>query len=136
VGARSGVAQIAADRSPALNLNASDQSGDFRERRIDAAGGGVPIDAITGNGGAEREPVRGVKAKLVQLGDTLDVDHQVRGLPSGPQLDKQVGASGQQQRLRVSPEQASGVRNRLRGGVIKVLQSESLLYIRGMRRTY
>src|SRR5260221_5551886 len=96
IGAGRGVAQVAADRSAALNLDAADEGGDVGESRIDLCDRGVSIDSIAGNGGAEREAVLRVVVDLVQLGDALEVDHEAGGLASRPPLDQQVCAPGKQ----------------------------------------
>ena len=87
VGGRRGVAQVAADAGPALDLDAADQ----RRRRRSGPGYalaivGVLVDAVAGHGGADAQPLLGSKRQLVELGDVLDVDEQRRrrGGPRGP----------------------------------------------------
>src|SRR2546429_435645 len=72
-----GIAQVTADRSAALNLDAADEGGDFDKSRTGPCDRRISIDAIAGNGGAKREAVCDIVADFVQLGDALEVDHKV-----------------------------------------------------------
>src|SRR5581483_7598921 len=71
VGGRRGVAQVAADAGPPLDLDAADQRHRVDEAGVSAAEGGVLVEAVTGDGGAEAQAALGVVIDRVDLGDVL-----------------------------------------------------------------
>ena len=63
IGRRAGVAQVAADAGPALDLDAADDAATLGERRVLAGDPFVFVNAITGDRGAQAQPaVRRIRA--------------------------------------------------------------------------
>ena len=109
VGARGGVAEIAANRSTALDLNTSDQRGAIDETRIGFLDSSVAVNLVAGHRGSECKTVRGIERHLVQGGNILDVDDQIRVSATRPELHEHVGAAGQHLSFSIPAEQADGL---------------------------
>ena len=95
VGRRRGVAQIAAEGSPVLDLSASNQQGGVVQAGIELCNPGVFVKADTGNTGTQGQSRLGIERQLHELGNLLAVHDEIHIAPVLPHLDDQIGASAQ-----------------------------------------
>ena len=95
VGGGRGVAQIAGQRSAALDLRRTDQV-----HRFHHAGPGllqrlIGLDHRAGRGGTDREAFARAAADADEAGQLLGIDNQVRPEAAGTKLHQQIGATRQ-----------------------------------------
>ena len=128
VGRRRGVAQVAAETGPALDLDTADERDRVHQARIRPGNRFVLIDQAAGHRGADDQPLGGVTGELVDLGDVLDIDEQIDVAPPLADLHDDVRAAGEDAgAISLVVQESRGVGDGGRGGVGDIFHEAIIL---------
>ena len=123
VGAGRGVAEVAAEGCPALDLDAADNRGRVDQAGIARDDLGVVVDAPAGDARADDQASARAEREFVGLGYVFDVDDVIGGEARAAQLHDQVGAAGEDAGVwALFGLEGHGFAQRARSTVFKIFQ--------------